>query len=595
MISSLLIFAFAPAFAQDGYDAHGFTLAPGAGDTRDGLGVYNATQNESGSFNAQGVLEYADDVFILKSENLSTGEQSSETLLGNLIGMNLGGYYALNERVAVTGTMPVWFRSSGNGGAGGFATGDIRLAVPVSVLMRDPTELGVGVALVPSLKLPSGNNGRYLGDDGVGAGGLAAVTLGDSRWNISTNAGIEWRALVGEDMAQYGLRGGLFGVGGVAAGVDVMENLGLVGELRGAVPLGEDDSRLMEAPLEASLSARALSEKGIGLQAGVSKGISHGAGSAEWRAFAGVSYSGGGRGDVLSPVVQARPDAELLVTVVDPAGAPIPGARIALDGYQQVADMAGRAKFEELDPGDKLPIDVAAQTWMPAHDSVTLAEGENTRVIVLDPEDGTLKVIALDEHGAPIDARVRFLAGPEDQAMANLGPDGEQTFRLASGDWKVLVATDRHVPEERSVTLPQAGHESIYVQFSGEARNPVCTQNVTLHNVNFDFDIDVPRPEATPVLEALARTLKDCPDITLEVGGHTDWIGTDAYNVDLSQRRMNSVKGILVSYGVPAEQLIAVGYGESVPVAPNATDAGRAQNRRVEFNHIDNVSADANN
>ena len=65
--------------------------------------------------------------------------------------------------------------------------------------------------------------------------------------------------------------------------------------------------------------------------------------------------------------------------------------------------------------------------------------------------------------------------------------------------------------------------------------------------------------------------------------GHTDSVGTDAYNQRLSERRANAVREVLVNqYGVEAGRVDAVGYGESRPVADNATDAGRAINRRVE-------------
>lgn len=84
-------------------------------------------------------------------------------------------------------------------------------------------------------------------------------------------------------------------------------------------------------------------------------------------------------------------------------------------------------------------------------------------------------------------------------------------------------------------------------------------------------------------LYAVARNLNQYPNSRVEVVGHTDNTGSAAYNLDLSQRRAQSVAGILSAAGVSAGRLVAVGRGEDQPVASNGTEQGRAQNRRVEI------------
>ena len=69
----------------------------------------------------------------------------------------------------------------------------------------------------------------------------------------------------------------------------------------------------------------------------------------------------------------------------------------------------------------------------------------------------------------------------------------------------------------------------------------------------------------------------------VEVGGHTDALGPEAFNQALSQRRADAVAAYLTASGVDAGRVNAIGYGESLPVADNGSDEGRAQNRRVEF------------
>jgi outer membrane protein OmpA-like peptidoglycan-associated protein len=102
-------------------------------------------------------------------------------------------------------------------------------------------------------------------------------------------------------------------------------------------------------------------------------------------------------------------------------------------------------------------------------------------------------------------------------------------------------------------------------------------------DVKFDFDKAQVKPESYGDIKNLADFMGQYPQTTTVVEGHTDSVGSDAYNQKLSERRANAVRDVLVNqYGVGADRVNAVGYGESRPVADNATDSGRAVNRRVE-------------
>ena len=98
----------------------------------------------------------------------------------------------------------------------------------------------------------------------------------------------------------------------------------------------------------------------------------------------------------------------------------------------------------------------------------------------------------------------------------------------------------------------------------------------------FDFDSDVIKPTAAANLQELARSLNKFGNSNILIVGHTDSQGDDAYNMGLSQRRANSAAAYLRAQGVPSSRISTSGRGESEPVASNDTDAGRAQNRRVE-------------
>jgi outer membrane protein OmpA-like peptidoglycan-associated protein len=112
---------------------------------------------------------------------------------------------------------------------------------------------------------------------------------------------------------------------------------------------------------------------------------------------------------------------------------------------------------------------------------------------------------------------------------------------------------------------------------------PPAKRKIVLRGVNFDFDKAVIREDAKPILDAAVATLKEEPAIAVSVEGHTDAVGTDAYNQRLSERRAKAVSDYLSAHGIDASRLSVNGFGESKPVADNDTAAGRAQNRRVEL------------
>jgi hypothetical protein len=101
--------------------------------------------------------------------------------------------------------------------------------------------------------------------------------------------------------------------------------------------------------------------------------------------------------------------------------------------------------------------------------------------------------------------------------------------------------------------------------------------------VNFDFDQSVIRPDDFSKLDRDVATLKERGDMKVEVAGHTDYIGTEEYNMGLSVRRADAVRNYLIDKGIAADRLTVKGYGESQPIADNATEAGRFMNRRVEL------------
>ena len=110
--------------------------------------------------------------------------------------------------------------------------------------------------------------------------------------------------------------------------------------------------------------------------------------------------------------------------------------------------------------------------------------------------------------------------------------------------------------------------------------------NITLNmpgNITFAFDSSNLQPQFYPVLDNVASTLNQYNQTVIEVAGHTDNVGTDAYNQQLSVQRATAVSNYLGSKGILQQRMMVVGAGETRPIASNDTEAGRAQNRRVEI------------
>jgi len=105
---------------------------------------------------------------------------------------------------------------------------------------------------------------------------------------------------------------------------------------------------------------------------------------------------------------------------------------------------------------------------------------------------------------------------------------------------------------------------------------------MTFEDVNFDFDKATLRPTAAAKIDKAVAYVKETEG-EFELKGYADSIGSEAYNLKLSQRRADAVRNAMIKQGAPADRITAKGYGEASPAASNSTKAGRAQNRRVEL------------
>jgi len=120
-----------------------------------------------------------------------------------------------------------------------------------------------------------------------------------------------------------------------------------------------------------------------------------------------------------------------------------------------------------------------------------------------------------------------------------------------------------------------------------DAKGCAVEQSFILKGVNFEFDSDRLTAQAKLILNQVATTLQSYADVNVEVEGHTDNIGSDSYNLGLSERRANAVKAYLTDHGIAAKRMRPVGYGETRPIASNESESGRDENRRVELRVVE--------
>ncbi|TLD84423.1 OmpA family protein [Helicobacter sp. MIT 11-5569] len=127
------------------------------------------------------------------------------------------------------------------------------------------------------------------------------------------------------------------------------------------------------------------------------------------------------------------------------------------------------------------------------------------------------------------------------------------------------------------------------VKAGEELTGQPALSHIHTFSVQFPFDSSVVAPKYNAEIRDFAQSLKENPNQTAVISGHTDSIGNDEYNQRLSENRAKAVKNAIIKEGVQAERLEAKGYGESRPIADNATAEGRQANRRVEAEIYNNT------
>lgn len=602
----------APAWAQDGFDAHGFTIAAQDADLR-GLLALSRPASMGGGFFIGGLLEYAEEPLMVGE--IPPGGDLGDVVelspaLDNLWALNLSLGYAPNALLRFDVAAPMYLSSVGLDGNQGAALGDLRLAAMVSPL-RVSEDGGLGVGISPFLDLPTGQVETFRGDTGLGGGVRVAATGQADALSLTANAGLRFRPAIDVD----NLNGADEIELGLGAGYLLSEVLHTSLEAKTSLPLASSDvtGSLRPAELLPSLRYRPRDISYIG---GAAIGLSRGASAAAWRLFLGATWA---------PTVEPEPevvdtdgdglfdDVDACVTEPevrndyrDDDGCPDALATLSISAtYEGNAHSAsliaangprtesGPAPLElTVMPGSSWSVEASYGACLSGRASLTTVEGANRLDVPLAQQRANLRYVVEDPSGKPIPgATVRWEPGdcvPGDTLSLT---DGKGAQGVGVGSHRLFVSAPEYGTYTEVVELTADESREIKVVLKPTKVRVEEQQIVILDIVYFEFDSDVIKPESYGLLKEVAATILAHPNMgRIEVAGHTDEMGPDDHNLELSQRRAESVRKFLIEQGVAAERLVAKGYGETKPIASNASVDGRAKNRRVEFTILEKKS-----
>jgi outer membrane protein OmpA-like peptidoglycan-associated protein len=280
-------------------------------------------------------------------------------------------------------------------------------------------------------------------------------------------------------------------------------------------------------------------------------------------------------------------EARFVLAVVDADGSPVDGAEVKVGEEAFTTGDGGSIVIEDADKG-AAPVTVSAKGYKPLSDEITVVGGNQTRTLTLEWVPQPVTVTVKTDKGDPLVAEVKWV-GPVKVPDGKTGDDGNLTTDLRPGSWTLVAqAPDLGAGRAEVVVEPGVAPAAVTIELEDSRVEVVEGEVKILEQVFFDTGLATIRPESYAVLDEVANVLLLNPQITkVEVQGHTDNVGTDDTNLRLSQRRAQAVRDYLVGKGVKRSRLDAKGYGNSEPIADNGTDEGRGQNRRVQFEIVE--------
>lgn len=605
----------APAEPTDGFNAHGFSLTAYDGDARDPLTVERPGRFHQGEFFFGGLFEYADAPLVYATED---GE---EAVLDDIVALNLNLGVAAADFLRFDTTLPLFLSSGGLDGSNGVDLSDVRIGAMFSPLRPADAEDGggFGLGLAPWIDLPTGDDSEFIGSAGFSGGVKLAATYELRRLTFTGDLGaefnpaIELENLSGSDQLVAGL--------GLGYLFDPMTGITLEGHF--APPFsqaepGDNDPELVQgtaSPAEALLSFRKRTSSGFHFTLGGATAVSQGAGAAQYRVFLGAGYGRIGeptpkdtdldgfidKEDTCPEEPETKngyldldgcPDqlATLKVSVVH-EGEQWPNADVTMTGSNRSEERVSTTEPFKLEvfPGSEWLGSARYGSCLRGEAATSVRDGKNSMEIQLEvAEAATVAYRVRDEEGNPVQGvELRYTSEAAEcipRMVLTTDERGQGAHKVGAGKHFLVAKAEGYAIDRRSVAVQPGDQQLIEIELSPTKIKVLDKQIVILEKVYFETAKAVIKPVSFELLDEVATTIVANPQIgKVEVSGHTDDQGSDAYNLGLSDDRAKAVKEYLVARGVPADRLVARGYGETLPIATNRTSEGRAQNRRVEF------------
>ena len=198
-----------------------------------------------------------------------------------------------------------------------------------------------------------------------------------------------------------------------------------------------------------------------------------------------------------------------------------------------------------------------------------------TRIKINDTLIPDAGVIHLTQRLTPL-LKTTYLSGSITYDNQKISVEGTTQSQKATDEMEALL---------RASSIPYENHTELVIlnQKEVEAVEVEIKKILTLEHINFELNKATLTQKSNETLKHIAKVLKAHPTLHVEIAGHTDSDGDDAYNLTLSQNRVNSVKAKLIEMEIEADRLKAIGYGETKPLVSNDTKENKRLNRRVEF------------
>lgn len=584
-----VVLAALPAVAEhpDARKA-GIEVNPGHADPA-GLGLWSVeSAHVLEHFEVVAGLTYQtlDQPLVLRS---ATDAVADRPLVGRRHQMDLAAAVGLFERTEVALVLPIILQQ--DAALPGFGleppasagVGDLSLRAKALLLQQGQIQIGgvvapVSLSLATTIRLPTGDDAAYLGTGGMGVDPTIVVTQVQGAVEVAINLGLRFQPRV--EILDWTEHHKL--VAGIAA-------LYRPSPRGWSLGIGFDHMTRLDAPYqsphetagEALIGGRLPLTYGLQLEAGGGYGVMEGSPTPVWRAFFGLAWSEAYRSDRDGDGVVDRrdpcpDDPEDFDEFKDGDGCPDPDNDE--DGVPDTADQC------PLDPEDKDQFDDADGCPDPDNDADQILDADDK--CPNEPED-------MDGHedadGCPdLDRDKDGILDAEDKC-----PDEAEDKDLIM-DQDGCPETDAdgdEIPDEQDQCPLDA--EDIDLE-DDEDGCPDLAPEASLtddrievnQRILFEFGKAAVRPESFPILDEVARILRQNPALQVRIEGHTDSEGASGLNQSLSEARAQAVRALLLSRsrieGL-GDRITTIGFGPDRPRATNDTEGGRAHNRRVEF------------